>query len=873
MLVKVLAGAVLLGGACGSTQLAASEEKVPPAPPIDAASLLASVKGKQHPCLLFKDIKETPGYRYREKSPWSQWESHILTQAKTYLSKDFSEITLRRWAAIYRGLAYQLTGETQYADKVKAICLSLRTYRPPLPSPAPRHSSGYQVKTGPCCTLMTYSLAYDFVQRHFSKADDRAVRDKLAQLADDVYHDLTDSGKERSYVVFTHYEGHAYPALGIAGCALYDYTNPNNLPLKTGPLDWLKVGTDYLFVNDPLHVYDKSLLDLEFDSSGRYSIPAYKTTFYRDFLWWYQVYSGFFGKNICEVYPIAQKVMTVDLWSSLPNRYSHSLATMGNCKQFYHRAVINLLDDDYKAYMLKHDDIIENSNVLPYYGWRWTAPEPLLYLVYEDYSSIERRDPQWTSHLSDQSPVIEQVFRANWKEDGDWLAFITFNLPLSRYWRAMSRGDQLSFEYYSKGDLLLANGGEPKHVETRATAGGSPALEYGMDPVFSNTVLIEDPRTPFQKTVWADSEARGLYKGEPCDLVTPASVRSLIRTPWMELVEATVSIEYVVGSGRLVRADAHSARRELSSPIAYSRSVLFPNKEYFVIVDRFEGREPWVYRNLFRFTSLNITPTKSKADIGHVNGQLTLGGKAYDWQALPYKKETALKTTASSIRWATKNPYDKEVHLQLFSAPSSEILAIKHVTRIGGYGISAEVFSPCIYFREGKARKDLYRVTALLSRYASEEEKTAEEVAVNGTGSAVKIGSRGWEDIVYGGKGSSSLEGIATDADVLYLRKMGSKPTAYTMVRGSSLVCSGTPLIKATKKIDSLALEKDGAKIRFAVRGEGKADIALGDIEANGQYKVSRDGKPFAGWAMKAGSLVVTTDLGEHAFEIEPIAR
>ena len=67
-----------------------------------------------------------------------------------------------------------------------------------------------------------------------------------------------------------------------------------------------------------------------------------------------------------------------------------------------------------------------------------------------------------------------------------------------------------------------------------------------------------------------------------------------------------------------------------------------------------------------------------------MNGSLTIGSTPYNWQALPYKTETTTGITTNSLTWTTKNPYGKDVRLNLFSSPSSEILIEKNVGRIGG---------------------------------------------------------------------------------------------------------------------------------------------------------------------------------------------
>ncbi|RLC60975.1 MAG: hypothetical protein DRI01_09270, partial [Chloroflexi bacterium] len=557
-----------------------------------------------HPCLIFNNITETPGYQHRTESPWSNWESSIISSADRALLKDFTDPNWRAGSqAEYArdlALAYQITGDTTYADKAKEALLNMDI-------------GDFPYDVSYAWAVLGYSLCYDWVQPYLDPASDEAIRDKLATLADEAYYDLNDGGTNLHYVSFVDYHGQAYPAMGVVGCVLSDYTNPNGLPLSSTPSDWVKVGTDFLFINDELHDYNIPLIDFGFDKEGVTFFGGYKGYVLEEFLWWFQVYSHFNDSNIFEDYPIAKKIMTTELWESMPNRYHNNYCTAGNYRRSYHRAVMNLFDDDYKAYMLNHDDIIESSNFLGSESvYESNIYKNLMYLTYNDYSGLQRKNPLWTSHFDSDSFL--QIFRGGWKNDSDWLSFIIWNyLGFSN--RYMAHHDQLSFEYYSKGDLLLADGGENKGVLDKY---------YGAYGIFHNTILIEDPRAPFGTSFWADSRARGIFKGIGNGLSTPAYIKNMINTTWMESVDTNATIEKVIGS-------LWAYSQSLSSPIEYERSVIYPEKDYFAIIDRLEGSEPWTYRNVFRPTSLNITPSTgtTESEVGHVNIDLTIGSTPY----------------------------------------------------------------------------------------------------------------------------------------------------------------------------------------------------------------------------------------------------
>lgn len=799
---------------------------------------LASAQTLTHPCLLFENIEETHGYQHRTESSWSVWEASIISSAENALSKDFTDSTWRMCyqteAARDLGLAYQITKNTTYAVKAKEALLNLDIADIPY-------------KVSKTWGLHGYSLCYDWVQPYLDTTSDETIRDKLATLADQAYYDLNDGGTNMHYISFADYHGQAYPVMGIVGCVLSDYTNPNSLPLSSMPSDWLKVGIDYLFVNDILHHYNKPLILSGFDEAGKSSGGGYKAYVLDEFLWWFQVYSHFNKRNIFEDYPISKKAFSSELWESLPNRYHNNWCTSGQCRWDYHRVIINLFDNDYKAYMLNHDDLIEDSTLLPYAG-EYGANSRLLYLVYDDYSAIPRNNPDWTSHFDGKS--FFQVFRENWDEDSDWLSFIVWPSGMETGSnRNMAHHDQLSFEYYSKGDLLLADGGEIKYVFDNI---------YGEYGIYHNAVLIEDPRNPFNVSSWANSTARGIYKGDASSLITPAYIENSIQTLWMELLDTNTTIENVIGS-------SWSSKQSLTSAIECKRIILYPDKDYFIIIDRLEGSELWIYRNVFRPTSLSITPSTGTAEseVGHINGNLTIGGIPYDWLSLSYKNETATGISTSSIKWNTTNPYGNEVELHLFSNPSSEIRVTKHLTRIAGTGRKSEVFLPVVYFRVGKPANDLYRVTVLLSGYTTETERTPEEVSVTGNGNAIKVTSSTYEDYIYAGNGESSFGELTTDVDILYFRK-ATKPLTLTFIRGS-YIDYGEGFFQFSNEVDYLTANYEDAQITFIAKGLGGMDIRLKVASVS---SVTKDGAG-VGFSQESGILLIPTVLnGEHKFVI-----
>ena len=193
-------------------------------------------------------------------------------------------------------------------------------------------------------------------------------------------------------------------------------------------------------------------------------------------------------------------------------------------------------------------------------GSQGSIPPAVFYAVYGNYASLARTFPAATSHL-DPNAII-QLIRGSWNTDADWLSLVTFNKN-TRSNRDMQHHDQLSFEYYSRGDLLLSDGGEDRVILDRFYGTGAPS---------HNTIAIENPRSPFPATPYTGSSALGMYKGDAGGLDTLPTVDTIIETPWIQAVQARANITKVSSDTVLY------ASQTLSSPVQYSRTIRITGK-------------------------------------------------------------------------------------------------------------------------------------------------------------------------------------------------------------------------------------------------------------------------------------------------------
>ncbi len=803
---------------------------------------------KSHPYLVFHDIEETPGYQNRGAAPWSGWESSVLRSADAALAYDYSKrwdndyVSVRAGNARDLALAYHITKNERYAEKARQALLNMDEGKAPDPQ-----KRMFQ--------LLGYCLAYDWMQPYLSPADDLTARDKLATLADAAYNSLNGDNARRDYIATVDFHMQWYPIMGIAGVTLGDYKNPNGLPLRSMPEDWLRAGTDDLFVSDALHDYGKPLVSFQWDGAGKDLLGAYKMYYTDDFMWWAHVYTFYFGKNFFDAYPIAREAFTSEMWETLPNGYGNDFITNGNVIDDYQGAFISLLAGENRSASLYYLRSID-PKLLPYsreMASDGLAGDDFLYLTYRDYSGVPATPPAEASHLDNSS--VYQVFRGSWGNDSEWLGFVTYDVDaLSN--RNNAHHDQLSFEYYGKGDVLLSDAGENRYALDK---------DHGAYEIDHNTIAVENPRRPFAPAPWSKTRARGIFKGSDKGLATPSNIRGILRAPWMEMVDANVSVAKVLNN------NAYGGMA-LSSGIAYERCILFPGKEYFIVLDRLEGSEPWNYRTLFRPSSLDIVPTADKdgdgkyseAEVGHVTGSLSIGGSPYDWLSLPYKSEASPGVSTSAVAWSTENPYGRAVELQVYTVPASEVRLEKDVSRAGGYNAQNEVFSPVVTFRT-EPQKSLYRATVLLSSYRGEARATPSTLAVSGIGSAMRVDAPGRSDYIYTGSGASSFGLYSTDAAILFARGEG-RPTEYTMVNGTFIDYGGSPLIKAPGRLSYVTVKQAGDGTCMVLRADRDMSI---QVYAPSAPAITVDGVPMGAAITDTNNMVsIALNAGEHTVEI-----
>jgi PKD repeat protein len=734
-------------------------------------------------------VADMPGYQNPGVEPWATAYTDIINSANEGLTVDFSGTALTNAAWTTQGtyvrnmgLAYQLTGDTRYANKTVTALLNIRNPTNFLAG------ASYTFYRG------DYAIAYDFIyptrniNSTLTTANDTLIRDQLANTASELIDLIPVTGA----VAPDGRDISLYTSLGVMGDVLSDYSN---ISIAHPPIEWKEQGTLGMFEHDPIWTTAPlGLFNLMYDNSSGKGYLDYGYTAYFDvFLYrWTNIHYTATGENLLDTYPAYKKSVTAPLWTNLPNHYGNDMGTNGQDTSSTSMMVFSLLDATNRSMLLWQNDLATSNTAagLLTYSHDQNRMAPFdIYTAEQNYSATTRTAPTIKDNLDGHYNVI----RGGWTNTSDWLSFVIWKTDPLHQNRVSGQNDQLGIEYYSLGDLLIPNGGEVKHLDPIAP---ETYPYYGYLGAMHNSLLIGNSTVnwsrqsagPQPEGFNANLTLRGIMKGYGVGDYTPATKGTTITTTNITYVEGNISAS-------LIEPVSTTYEVALPNPVEFSRAVLYQN-DYMIVVDRVTCADTYNFTNVFKLGSLNVNYTTTTpnaifelSQMGNVRGTLGIDGSPVDWLNSTYKAEYDLNRKTNSVTWNTTNIYGDPVNLQIFTAPRTNYSYQTFVTRIGGTDNYNEVKAPQVYFNQ-PANKTLYRVTALLSKYANGTARTPSELSVTGTGSAIKVvnSTGGFTDYIYTGTGNATFGNFSTDADTVFIRNSTTGgASSYFLVNGTYL--------------------------------------------------------------------------------------
>jgi hypothetical protein len=775
--------------------------------PCDAAAVI-------HPVTYY--IRQTPGYLHQDIEPYKSTYADMLSVANMAFYHDFSRTKFyigknTMWAGemVDLPIVYNVTGNTKYINKTVELLLAMDEKDP----------NNYRF-------VMVPAISYDLIAADRGKPgntlsvkNDTIIRDKIAIMTDTLYREcLNYRPYSYNYLSPEDDYGNFYPQIATAGLVLADYHNES---LSTQPDEWEKMGTDALFKHDSVSSFqaEDGLLSVMYDTRNGKAFEDEGYTGYIDRVLyrWYNIYMNAKGHSIFDDYPLYAGTITDDVWSDLPNRYGNNWLSNSQYANTGIKYTLRMMDEENRSNVRWHLNMLNANNKADLLksqwnsGWDKRDPAKMwwvniihdvgdidLYLTYYDFSNESAHPPSELNNLAG----IYNVMRSSWSDRAEWMSFVIWNTKYLSQNRWGDQHDQLSIEYYSHGDTIVPDSGEVKEVET-------PYQNFCEWAPYHNGILLGNAKEVnwTRTTGWLTQyhgirpnlTFRGIVKGTHEGDIIKAFPATQVDTRNITVKEGYAAITSVEPLKEVKQYT--DPPTPLANPVKYNRTVMLPLQDYFIVIDRASSAASYKYVNAWHFASLTINATKRVSGrptpinyIGNTIGSMRADGTPIDWLGLTPFVETDYYVSANSIEWDATNPYGDKVNTTLFTSPKSRVTFERMIARVaGGYNSNdrpAEVWTPYVYFAQADNR-NLFRVTAFLTKYDNETGRIPRELVVTGTGSAVSIENTtgGYTDYIYTGSGNSAFGRFSTDADTVFIRNGTSN--SYFLINGTYLTDSG----------------------------------------------------------------------------------
>lgn len=478
------------------------------------------------------------------------------------------------------------------------------------------------------------------------------------------------------------------------------------------------------------------------------------------------------------------------------------------------------------------------------------------------------------------------VLRSDWSRDATYLMILGEHRPTSGLYTSHNEGDATAFNLFAKGEYLAVSTGDGRLVSM------GMRLEGGDYADVDGQLAWGPPWT----NGWAHmfmligSVGKNMIRIDDLDGFTwnnvPGEIqefRHVLDKAYIENCVDTEFMDYLEVRGHLGDA-ARLARGPVATiDIANVRRVLFPGQEYFIIVDELNSLNDALHKYSFQLhlagkpVDTNTTCVDRRYRTGNrplrkLEGTLTVGGgEPVQWDSDNVPKVFSAK---QELTWKTKNPKNEDIALKVFFVAPQVTISVERgdgdwhqVRNIDPY------INPYVQAYVEKA-KEIKLVTFLYPwKLRAEAEPAITDIeAKGGYAGRLTIGDR--KDVILVKNEAANLVAageVRTDAQVAFASRSGTLD--YYFIRGGSwLAYEGKDQVTVSSKVNYLVLKYDRDGRTFKVKGEGSdGKVRLHDMTPGTAYQVTRDGRPYSKWSMANGDreMIVTTDLGEHTFEVK----
>ena len=358
-----------------------------------------------HPTLLFKNISEVPGWKYKDEQPYKLWNKRIpFLCSNYYMNYNFSDTSKREGEKAdycYKfALAYLITGNSSFAEKAVEGLRHLGESKI-----NGLNTSGCindYAAAAPGKYAICYDWMYNYIQQNYPELDP-VIRDKLGKWAHYLYTNYTKFSGD----VGTRFQ-RAY-SLGMVATVLQNYTSP----YESCKDEWLTAATKWLFEED---FTGRPALGLYYNKGGLCrGIEGYSSRWIYNIITWLHVYKKNYNQEI--PWKLSRDIYNILLATNLPDGKRPNHQAQGSAfwitdSSYY---VLDLLPTNEAEWHRWWVEFVGEGNIDMWKGY-----------IFYDKHIVSPKEPNFTTFIS--SDAESAVFRKDWSIESDYLWLKIFSM-------------------------------------------------------------------------------------------------------------------------------------------------------------------------------------------------------------------------------------------------------------------------------------------------------------------------------------------------------------------------------------------------------------------------------------------------------------
>ena len=863
---------------------------------------------KHRPYLLFRYWNETMLHHYNSTEPYKSWMDSFIQTIENYPSRyinyDFCDSGSSEQTKAVKlakmALYYWITGNKSYANKTMQGLACIGSWSDGFlnrsmegnvtPGSGDAYNQNYGISTTSAQNnghaVVFYSIAYDLLHNYISSYDQnhssaylRTIRDRLMRMTSDMYllmkeHHDYDVTSDRSFD-FGDYLIHRFPVVagaGVGALALPDC-------IECAFVD--DRGT-HAMVQEPLEdlvVESKSgalLPALEQELSSGIRQDAAYILYYEEpgtLSLFFGLYNSAFNTHLEEKYKLVwQYLINNMILPTLPSGWWDNRGGSTYKQTLMHPCILERYLSGFARGLANRycRDVVVNSDDT--YTYQTSYPASFLMGSYA-WLAMLNYNHSFTYSFDEPSVLdVEHeifVFRSNLSfEDRNALyMFVKLRNDSQISGYGMSVPDALAYNLYAKGAYLI-----PHHA----------AIRLGFD------WYRQDEEIVGTTTFYFNESGYGFVTQAP---PAPKSSRDFNVSDPPYIVSAFTSddIDFLHGHREIKRFYDGSTARDLSNPVNWDRYILFPNNEYFVVIDRMSSNASRVYKLIIPLgTTERVNASAAYVNQTRANGTFYINGVLREWWDEAAKTNINISVeNVSRLVWATWSEGDGgspstpnkldtyasyPVNLTLWFMPSLNIEIGAHRFHWGYFTKKwAHWITPHVVAGQDSPAPNQKFITLL---YPSKSGETlpvvgGKEIGDGDDYAAVLRNADGTDLISISDGENVTYENVSTDAEVAFSRVNKFGEIEYILLENFTFFkYKDEYVLRSSNRTGFLYFSKNHVNMSITIISAGNVTLTLA-VAPGYEYSITREGAIYNGWGyVDSKHLWIAVPSGKWSFEI-----